>query len=554
MTDDARMSATDYMMFIGDKQPMNRSVMTNIEILDQPPDWQRFKETFDRLSRVIPRFRQRVVVPSLPTTAPRWVVDPDFDIDYHLRRTRLAEPGTMRQLLDTVEVFAASPLDVARPLWTTYLYEGLEGGRAAVVSHVSHVITDGVGGLAMAEQMYDLERDGTGRRMPPLPAPGELSPNDLAVAVLKQLPGRAIGSAKSIVGTALTAGSHPLRSISWVRKLAATAGRARAVENSPLLVRRGLARRTVTLQVDLPAFKAAAKQRGGSLNDGFVTALTLALQRYHESRGVPVESIPLAVAVNTRQEGDQSEGNSFSGVVFPAPISEPDITKRMSTIRDVVRGAREEGVVDLAGLVAPLIVNLPGPLLAAMEGTVSMHDIQASNVMSYPIPTYMAGAKVLAQYGVGPVPGVAMMATMVTRDGGCFISTRYDRLAFDDDELWAESLTGGFVDFLGSEDAVSEPDGELTTSTKRTREASSRKPTATKPPATKAPAAKAPAAKPTAAKAPAKKVPAKKVPAKKTTTKQVPARKPTAAQAPAKKPTGNEAAASSALPENGNES
>lgn len=477
MTEHSRMSATDFMMFIGDRQPMNRSVMTNIEILDRPPDWRRFREAFDRLSRVIPRFRQRVVLPSLPTTEPRWVVDPDFDLDYHLRRARLAEPGTMRQLLDTVEVFAATPLDVARPLWNTYLFEGLEGGRAAVVSHVSHVITDGVGGLAMAEQMYDLKRDGTERRMPPLPAPGELHPNDLAVAGLKEFPGRTIGSVKSIAGAALTAGSHPRRTLSWVHKVAATAGRARAVENSPLLARRGLARRTVTMQVDLPAFKASAKRRGGSLNDGFVAALTLALQRYHEAQGVPVESLPLAVAVNTRKKDDQLEGNSFSGVVFPAPVSEPDISKRVATIRGVITGAREEGVVDLAGLVAPLIVNLPGPVLAALEGKMTMHDIQASNVMSYPIPTYMAGAKVLAQYGVGPVPGVAMMATMITRDGGCFISTRYDRLAFDDDDLWAESLTGGFVDFIGSADSVSEPDGELASSTKRARKAPAKKTT-----------------------------------------------------------------------------
>lgn len=512
MTEHPKMSATDYMMFIGDEQPKNRSVMTNIEILDRAPEWRRFQETFDRLSRVIPRFRQRVVVPSLPTTEPRWVVDPDFDLDYHVRRMRLPEPGTMRQLLDTVEVFAATPLDVARPLWTTYLVEGLEDGRAAVVSHVAHVITDGVGGLAMAEQMYDLDRSGTERTMPPLPGPGELSRNELAVTGVKELPGRTVGYARALAGTAVSAGLHPLRTIAWVRKLGATAIRSRAAQNSPLLVRRGLARRTVTMQVDLPKFKAASKRRGGSLNDGYVAALTLALQRYHEAKGVPIESIPLAVAVNTRSEGDRMEGNSFSGVVFPAPISEPDVTKRMRMIRDVVKSAREEGVVDLAGLVAPFVVNTPGPLLAAMEETMTMHDIQASNIMSYPIPTYMAGARVLAQYGVGPVPGVAMMATMITRDGGCFISTRYDRLAFDDDDLWAECLTGGFAEFIGRPDAVSRADEELpsasTTGRKTPVEKAPTKRAAAKSPARKTPSKKA------AAKSPAKKVPAKKVAAK----------------------------------------
>ena len=492
------MSATDYMMFIGDAQPMNRSVMTNVEILDRAPDWRRFRETFDRLSRVIPRFRQRVVEPSLPTTEPRWVVDPDFDLDYHVRRVHLPQPASMRQLLDTIEVFAATPLDVARPLWTTYLVEGLEGGRAAVVSYVSHVITDGVGGVSMAEQMYDLDRDGVGRRMPPLPTPGELSPNELAVSGLKELPGRSIGYARAAAGTALSAGLHPRRTIRWARKLGATASRSRAAENSPLLVRRGLARRSVTMQVDLRAFKAAAKKRGGSLNDGFVTALTLALQRYHQAKGVPIDSIPLAVAVNTRGEGDQMEGNSFSGVVFPAPVSEPDITKRMSAIRDVVGGVREEGVIDLAALVAPLIVNVPGPMLAALEGKMTMHDVQASNVMSYPMPTYLAGARVLAQYGLGPVPGVAMMATMITRDGGCFISTRYDQLAFDDNDLWAKCLVEGFTDLIGDKTAVSDADGELAAVTSGARKAPGRKAPAKKPVAKKTPAKESTVTKPAA--------------------------------------------------------
>lgn len=492
-------------MFIGDEHPRSRSGMTNIEILDRAPDWERFRETFDRLSRVMPRFRQRVVVPSLPTTDPRWVVDPDFDLDYHVRRTHLPAPGTMRQLLDTTELITSAPLDVARPLWTTYLVEGLEGGRAAVVSTLSHVITDGVGGIAMAEQMYDLDREGTPRRMPPLPGPGELSRNELTLEGLRELPGRTLGQARGLLGTALSATLHPRRTLGSLLSVGSALGRSMAAANSPLLVRRGYARRVITIEVDLPAFKAACKQHGGSLNDGYVAALTLALQRYHEAKGVPVDTIPLAIPVNTRGEGDEMEGNSFAGVIFPAPVSEPDIGRRMRTIREALGGAREQGVVDLMGMVAPVVVKIPGPLLEAMDGHMVMHDVQASNVMSYPVTTYIAGAKVLAQYGVGPVPGVAMMAMMLTRDGGCYISTRYDRLAFDDDALWADCLTAGFVDLIGDRAAVSEADGELA-------------------PVTSARATTNAAKKATAKKAAAKKAPAKKAAAEKTTAKKTAAR------------------------------
>ena len=65
--------------------------------------------------------------------APRWVIDPDFNLDFHVRRMRVPEPGTLRQVIDLAEVAAQSPLDISRPLWTATLVEGLEGGRAALM-------------------------------------------------------------------------------------------------------------------------------------------------------------------------------------------------------------------------------------------------------------------------------------------------------------------------------------------------------------------------------------------------------------------------------------
>ena len=71
---------------------------------------------------------------STPTTPPRWVVDPDFDLDYHLRRVALPAPGTLRQLLDLAEVTLQSPLDTSRALWEALYVEGLEDGRAAMMT------------------------------------------------------------------------------------------------------------------------------------------------------------------------------------------------------------------------------------------------------------------------------------------------------------------------------------------------------------------------------------------------------------------------------------
>ncbi len=46
-------------------------------------------------------------------------------------------------------------------------------------------------------------------------------------------------------------------------------------------------------------------------------------------------------------------------------------------------------------------------------------DIQASNVPGYAQETFLAGARVDRQYGMGPMPRVAMMAILISRAGTC---------------------------------------------------------------------------------------------------------------------------------------
>ena len=77
--------------------------MTVVYLLDSAPDWDRLVAAHDWASRLVPRFRQRVVEPPLGLGAPTWVVDAEFDLGYHVRRVRLPEPGTLRQLLDLAQ-------------------------------------------------------------------------------------------------------------------------------------------------------------------------------------------------------------------------------------------------------------------------------------------------------------------------------------------------------------------------------------------------------------------------------------------------------------------
>jgi diacylglycerol O-acyltransferase len=445
------LSPLDYLMHRGEAHPATRSAFLNLEILDRPADWGRLRMAMDRASRVVIRMRQKVVVPPVPATPPRWVVDPDFDLDYHLRRVALPAPGTLRQLLDMAEVTLQSPLDTSRALWEAVYVEGLEGGRAALLTKLSHAITDGLGGIALFEQVYDTEREPAPRPMPPVPVPRDLSGNDLLRSSLRQLPETSLSAGRAMLGGAAAAvGRLVARPGSAVSEAIGFADSARRVlgpppaEPSPLLRRRSLTTRTHVLELPLADLRAAAKAVGASVNDAYLAALCGGLGRYHEVLGVPVEALPLALPVSLRTGDDPASGNRFAGVSIAAPIGEADPAERIRVIREQVIARRSEPALDVIGRLAPVLNLLPDETLLEVTKRITPPDIQASNVPGYAQETFLAGARVDRQYGLGPMPRVAMMAILVSRAGTCTVAFRYDTASFSAGDQLEKCLQLGF--------------------------------------------------------------------------------------------------------------
>ncbi|OBF82879.1 diacylglycerol O-acyltransferase [Mycobacterium sp. 852002-51163_SCH5372311] len=444
----------DYLLHRGEANPRTRSGIMALELLDTTPDWDRLRARFENASRKVLRLRQKVVVPTLPTAAPRWVVDPDFNLDFHLRRVRVSGSGTLREVFDLAEVMLQSPLDISRPLWTATLVEGLADGRAAMLLHISHAVTDGVGGVEMFAEIYDLERDPPPRPTPPQPIPQDLTPNDLMREGFNQLPMAVVGGVLGAVSGAVSAAGRaildPVSTVSGIVGYAASGVRVmnRAAEPSPLLRRRSLASRTEAIDIPLSDLHKAAKAAGGSINDAYLAGLCGALRRYHEALGVPISTLPMAVPVNLRAEGDAAGGNQFTGVNLAAPVGTVDPVARMKKIRAQMTQRRDEPAMNIIGSMAPVLSVLPTAILEGITGSVVGSDVQASNVPVYPGDTFLAGAKILRQYGVGPLPGVAMMVVLISRGGWCTITARYDRASVRDEKLFARCLLDGFDEIL----------------------------------------------------------------------------------------------------------
>ena len=293
-----------------------------------------------------------------------------------MRRVRVAEPGTLREVIDLAEVALQSPLDISRPLWTATLIEGLAGGRAAMMVHLSHAVTDGVGGVEMFANIYDLERDPPPETAPPLPIPQDLSPNDLMRQGFNRLPGAIAGGVRdAIYGAAQAVGSvirDPVSSVGSAVDYAMSGARVMgaAAEPSPVLRRRSLSSRSDAIDIVFGDLHRAAKAAGGSINDAYLAGLCGALRLYHEAMGIPIDTLPMAIPVNMRSDNDPAGGNRFAGVNLAAPIGIVDPEKRIKSIRSQMTRKRDERAMNMVGVIAPVLSLLPDSVLEGVAGSV----------------------------------------------------------------------------------------------------------------------------------------------------------------------------------------
>lgn len=447
------MSAFEAVMWRAESDPRLRSTMFAIEILDTVPDWDRLFDAHEWATRLVRRFRQRVVTPPFGLGTPVWRFDPEFDLHYHLRRTRLPEPGTWEDLLRTVEQIAMTPFDRERSPWEAVLVEGLEGGKAAYVLKLHHATTDGMGAVQLFQGVHSSRRAPTKDKVrPDVPAARSTPGAGLLASQVARDTKAVAATARRTLGTVAKGFTRP---VSSVRESTGYAGSLKRVladpdtSGSPLLAGRSLARRLMAMDVRFADLRAAGRVAGGSLNDAYLAALLGSFARYHEAKGQTQATIPLGVPISVRKEGDEQGGNKFAGARLAAPMDIADPVERMQAIGGLIRAARDEVALDALSVLSPAMARLPSPIIAKMAGNMTkLNDIQASNVPGMREDAYVAGALVERVYGYAPAPGCACMAVLVSHGDLCCLAANIDPAAITDLETFGECLVAGFDEVL----------------------------------------------------------------------------------------------------------
>ena len=413
---------------------------------------------------LVPPFRMRMVEVPFGLQHPTLVEDPDFDLDFHVRRASLPEPGGATELAELVADLASRPLDRSRPLWEFHVVEGLADGRVGIVAKVHHAIIDGVSGAEILASFFDLSAD---------PAPRPLfgaAPATSAVdgpsgvdgpgsvegarpdgpAVIDGPEGRTPGrewSPPALPGEfdqlKQSIGGLPGQLDSLVRSIARTVQTARAVSTRnrevlsglppalfqapPTSINRAISphRRVAFADLPLAEVRRVAAVFGATANDVVLGVTAGGLRALFAARGEePETSLVALVPVSVRTAAEQGAlGNRVSGMLVSLATGVTDPAARLRHIRDGVRAAKEQNAsVDpevfaswaetafpaVATRLSRLVTNL-----RLFDHVAPPFNLVVSNVPGPDVPVYLAGARMESLHPLGPImEGVGVNVTV----------------------------------------------------------------------------------------------------------------------------------------------
>jgi hypothetical protein len=192
--------------------------------------------------------------------------------------------------------------------------------------------------------------------------------------------------------------------------------------------------------------KETARGIGGKLNDAFVAAVLGGLRRYHEVHGAPVPGLRMGMPINIRDsETEDVAGNQFVPARFVVPLGPPDPVSRMLAVRELVAKQRREPALASTEAIAGVLNRLPTTITTQLFGSMLKGvDFITSNVPGTPVPLFVSGAAVEANFPFGPLSGSAANVVLLSYVDELHIGVNTDPAAVPDPDVFLSCLEEGF--------------------------------------------------------------------------------------------------------------
>jgi diacylglycerol O-acyltransferase len=425
----------------------------SIAILEGPPP--PYDELADHVrSKLpeVPHYRQRVHFLPLALGRPVWVDDPHFNLRYHLRRSALPPPGGDDELRLLVGRVMSQQLDRHKPLWETWMIEGLGENRWALLTKVHHSVVDGVAGAELLSAILDEDRE-TDAPEPPEWRP-ERQPGGPELA-LRALGERALSpyeAVRSLVSAPRQAAELGAATAQGALTLA---GVVKPPPSSSLNGPIGPHRRWDWARSELSDVKRVRKAFGGTVNDVVLTTIAGGFRHLLSSRGEsPDRDVRTLVPVSVRATDERTYNNRVSAIFADLPVCIEDPVRRLAAVHEQMEHLKRshsavagDVLVGLSGFAPAMLLSLG--LRAATRMPQRSVQTVTTNVPGPQKPLYAVGRRMLECFPYVPLGGhVRVGVAIFSYDGGLHFGVTGDWDDAPDIGALCRGIEGSMADLL----------------------------------------------------------------------------------------------------------
>jgi diacylglycerol O-acyltransferase / wax synthase len=421
-----RLTAVDASFLTNESSSSHMHIGAILIFEGPPPKYTDLVEHVRGRLPLVPRFRQKLVVPPLEAGRPLWADDVNFNLTYHIRHTALPDPGGEEQLKRLAGRIFSQQLDRSKPLWELWLAQNLERNRFAILTKTHHAMVDGVSGVDIGTVLFDLERKAAPIKLEddwvPQPEPGttELVARGIADAVAAPI--KLAERAVDVVRNPETTARKAVEALEGVGEIVSAF--ADPAPDVPLNEEIGPHRRYVWSRSELATFKRIKDTFGGTVNDVVLAVITGALRTWLHRRHVRTEGLELRalVPVSIRSEDERGNlGNRIALMRGPLPVYIEDPVRRLRTISDAMAGLKRSKQALGAEVISRFNDFAPPTLLAQasrINFSTRLFNLIVTNVPGPQLPLYVLGRELEEVFPVAFLPQNHALAVAIMSYNG----------------------------------------------------------------------------------------------------------------------------------------
>ncbi|MEA3019037.1 MAG: diacylglycerol O-acyltransferase / wax synthase [Actinomycetota bacterium] len=412
----------------------------DVEGYDPIGEW---RAAIEKRLHLLEPLRRRLVEVPMNLDHPFWIEDPAFDLDFHVRHTAVPPPGSDEQLAEIISRIIGRPLDRSRPLWETYVIEGLPEGRYGILTKVHHATIDGASGAELLTMMLDATPEGDEIAPPteewrPERVPSDLEVLQRAALSLARKPARGILlTARTLrdVGRAtrspvIVAAANQIRDgLRGPLGAVLNIGRNRDTEpdtppvslpslnapstpfNNSITPHRRFAYRSTSLD----AVKAVKNALGATVNDVVMAMCAGGLRTYLDNKGVLTEQALVAMIPVSIRTGEETEKwtNRVSAIICNLPTNVEDPVERVRAVHESMVTSKQlfdaipaSSLTEFASFPPPAVFSRAMRMATRFQlgNRFQMPiNVTISNVPGPRQPLYSAGSRLLHYYPVSTI-------------------------------------------------------------------------------------------------------------------------------------------------------